>query len=146
MKKLDNDLLNEFRSPGPCEWCLAPCPIREPHHLVRRGMGGGSQMDVRINLMGLCSTCHYRHHYSNVPTRDEILDYVAMREGMTPEELQDRLYLLQRCDDAAEIASDGDSTARHRYQRHPLCRDEPPAGHARGEPRMAADENGWNQL
>jgi hypothetical protein len=30
----------------------------DPHHISKRGMGGGSTLDARWNLLGLCRECH----------------------------------------------------------------------------------------
>ena len=37
---IDEALLDEFRTPGPCEWYGKPCQAREPHHLFARSLGG----------------------------------------------------------------------------------------------------------
>lgn len=56
MTRTDEELLDEFRK-GNCELCGCSGPS-DPHHLFERGMGGGNRLDIRINLMSLCRTCH----------------------------------------------------------------------------------------
>lgn len=82
--RITNDrLLQEFRAPGHCEWCWEPCPEgRHPHHILARGMGGGGQLDVAFNLIGLCWLCHRRYHDGNMPpeARERMLGIAAKRE------------------------------------------------------------------
>jgi hypothetical protein len=40
-----------------CEWC-GDHDTLECHHIKARGIGGGSRLDVPLNLVMLCNTCH----------------------------------------------------------------------------------------
>lgn len=91
-KTHDNEaLLAEFRSKRCCEFCQRYLVYAaHPHHLWAKGMGCGSRMDVRFNLIALggpwdCN-CHGKVHQGKV-TRPQLLDVVGRREGMTPEEI-----------------------------------------------------------
>lgn len=87
-------ILAEFRGPGRCEYCRQLCH-REAHHLFRRGLGGGNRLDVRINLAGLCQTCHWMETAGHI-SRAAMLEIVAKREGIEPEELENRIYEMRR--------------------------------------------------
>jgi HNH endonuclease len=43
----------------PCEVCGARCI--DVHHIESRGMGGSSDKDHPVNLMGLCRECHVEY-------------------------------------------------------------------------------------
>jgi hypothetical protein len=52
-------VLEEFRRTERCELCGRPINGQaDPHHISKRGMGGGSALDARWNLLGLCRECH----------------------------------------------------------------------------------------
>lgn len=95
MKIVDELLLDQFRAAGHCELCGKWSPTRDPHHLARRGMGGGGRLDVRINIIALCWLCHLRVHDGVIP-RKEIIRLVAAREGISPEALVDEIHRLRR--------------------------------------------------
>lgn len=97
MKIKNEPLLASFRCPGLCEVCGRPCSVREPHHIFARGMGGGGQLDIPINLCAVgqafqCS-CHRRHHDGNLP-RSVFIEAVAVREGMPVCTIDDTLKRL----------------------------------------------------
>lgn len=76
-------LLKSMRESGLCEWCGVWCERREPHHIHARGMGGGSRLDIPINLVSLgtagdCS-CHAGAQRGN-PPKDILLAIAAERE------------------------------------------------------------------
>lgn len=60
------------------------------------------RLDVRINLVALCAAfsgganCHYSAHYSGKPSRAELLEVVALREGRTVESIVDEMNELRR--------------------------------------------------
>jgi hypothetical protein len=82
---IDEDLLDEFRGPGPCEWCGKSCLRREPHHIFARALGGGGRLDIRCNLVGLGSSifwecaCHQAAH-AGLISRLELLQVAGQRE------------------------------------------------------------------
>lgn len=101
MKIVNEILLAEFRTAGRCEWCGAWCRVREPSHLWGRGFGGGTRLDVRINLMGKGSTanfecgCHNAYHAGKIG-RNELLSVVAAREQCVPDDIEVVIWLLKR--------------------------------------------------
>lgn len=101
MNKPNNKILAEFRGPGICSWCQRWVSRREPHHLWRRGCGGGSQLDIRINLVALCATfcgglhCHALAHSGHI-LRCDLLAVVAAREGRLQGEIEAEIKELRR--------------------------------------------------
>ena len=92
----DADLLDEFRRKPRCEWCNARSRHGlDPHHVFARGMGGGGRLDVRINLVSLCRTCHGEVHGGRIMRRD-LLAIVAAREGMLQDDVEREIYRLRR--------------------------------------------------
>ncbi|MDY7989808.1 hypothetical protein UY286_05200 [Paenibacillus polymyxa] len=61
----------------------------EPHHIRTRGAGGE---DRRENLIHLCGWHHRLFHDGNLD-RNELIQIVAKREGVAPEEIADVLKL-----------------------------------------------------
>lgn len=100
MKIVNERLLDEFRTPGNCEWCGKKCRRREPSHL--RGKGQGAyRLDIRINLNALGSTidkqcdCHIRHHAGNEPTYYDLLTIIAQREGVLQDDIEEAVEFLR---------------------------------------------------
>ncbi len=93
MQVIDPKLLTLFRT-GPCGWCghWVAC---EPHHLFSRGMGGGSQLDIRINLLSLCRSCHDAFHLGHI-CRFDLLAVVAARERTTQDKIVEEIHRLRR--------------------------------------------------
>lgn len=93
-------LLDEFRGPGPCEYCGKMCRVREPHHLCSKGSGGWSRFDVRINLIALGSTpnfecqCHNKAQAFLIP-KEHILAIVATREKTTIAAIEEEINRLK---------------------------------------------------
>lgn len=106
----NQSLLGTFRTAGPCEVCGKWCRVREPHHLACRGTGGGSTLDIRINLIAVgatrfwCCPCHNLIGSGHI-TKEAVLEIVARREGLEPQTIVDRIHLLQRMDKDAEVPS-----------------------------------------
>lgn len=88
-----------FAEKGRCESCRRTVPT-DPHHLQRRGHGGGRLIDVSINLMALCRRCHDAEHAGLLTLDDEsvLLRDVARRERTTPEAILAVMALLNRLD------------------------------------------------
>lgn len=92
MIRKDPALLRRFRRP--CEMCGAPGGC--PHHMLSRGAGGGGRLDVPLNLVSLCNTCHRAVHDGKIP-RLEVAGLIARREGLASgEEVLERLWELRR--------------------------------------------------
>lgn len=80
-------LLDEMRATTPrCQWCGTKPPT-DMHHLYQRGLGGGSHLDIRINLLALCRVCHGDAH-AGVIDRDSLLAVVAAREGVMRQDIK----------------------------------------------------------
>lgn len=95
MQIIDEAVLDQFRGVGRCEICQRPQAVRDPHHVMGKGMGGSSQLDIRINLLAVCRWCHVRIHGGNIK-REEVLKIVARREQTTPDLIEKELYRLIR--------------------------------------------------
>lgn len=97
----DEALLDEFRTAGQCELCGKDAPRREPHHAFARGLGGGSRLDVRVNLVAVSAQgtfvchCHRLFHDGFIPRRC-VLAIIALREGMTIDAVEREVYRLRR--------------------------------------------------
>ncbi len=91
---IDPDLLLAFRLKGRCEHCARSGPT-DPHHLFGRGFGGGTRLDVRINLMALCSDCHRQYHDGHI-LRCTLIALVERRERLQPGTLEGLIYELRR--------------------------------------------------
>lgn len=101
MKHADEALLDEFRTRGRCEVCGVFCAMREPHHILPKGCGGGGRHDIRENLIAVGSTlmfecpCHRDIHDGRIK-REVLLEIVAKREGLTVDVIQGRLWRFRR--------------------------------------------------
>src|SRR5256885_4854704 len=97
----NEDLLAYFRSRPVCEWCLCP-PLPgtklDPHHAgVCRGLGGGSRLDVALNLMGVHRLCHQEIETMGERGRLQCLALIAAREGLEgPDDVMAALWRLLR--------------------------------------------------
>lgn len=65
-----------------CEYCGKPSNI-EPHHVFTVGSGGG---DIKENLIQLCTMHHIQAHGGEI-RKEELIEIIAKREGMTAEEV-----------------------------------------------------------
>ena len=98
-------LLASCRSKGRCALCGKYCNRREGHHVLCRGMGGGSRLDVKIHLVCVGSTrtrecdCHSR--IDTKEGRERCLRIVADREKCQVEDIEEALWVLIRLDGKA---------------------------------------------
>jgi hypothetical protein len=94
----DDAVLQAFRDAPACEWCKQPSRgyLEPNHYWVRKGMGGGSQLDHPWNLIAMCLICHQRFHAGHI-TRWCCLAIVAAREGVLQGEIEAELTRLRRC-------------------------------------------------
>lgn len=88
MKWEDPAALVPFRAKDRCEYCRVKITTGlDPNHIVQKGVGGGSRLDLKENLISLCRKCHRAYHDGNpkYPTHNEMRDQffaiVAKREG-----------------------------------------------------------------
>lgn len=97
MKITNGKLLAPMRLPGRCELCGRACGQREVHHVFCKGMGGGSCLDVPINLVSLGAfgncCCHSQFHGGHI-ARAEFLAVIASREGMDIDLIDETLKRL----------------------------------------------------
>jgi hypothetical protein len=120
MKIVNETILDEFRTPGRCEFCRQFCPVREPHHVLARGIGGGGRMDVPVNLLALGATrpfpaclCHGRIHNGRID-RAELLEVIAHRESLDQAEVLDILYRLRRAPKTCAVCAACQATGLNR--------------------------------
>jgi hypothetical protein len=90
----DEHLLEKFRRTLRCEWCGRRGYVN-PHHLWARGAGGGSRLDIRINLMAMCHVCHREVHDGKIK-RQDLLATVAIREGLHQDDISREINRLKR--------------------------------------------------
>lgn len=62
-----------------CEFCDKTGEKLDCHHIYARGMGGGSRLDIPINLIILCRTCHDKAQNGRI-SRRELWGIAAERE------------------------------------------------------------------
>jgi len=96
----DPALVREFRLMA-CELCGSRWDV-VGHHLLRKGMGGGSQIDHRWNMIALCKQHHDWIHSRGaggdvrVPTKAQLWQIVAEREKQPAEDLEAVMRCLWR--------------------------------------------------
>jgi len=113
----DEAMLKRFRGIGRCQLCNFPCAAREPHHLIRRGFGGGTRFDVAINLisLGVAFQCRCHRLISDEEIdREDVLTAVAMREETTLEAIEEAMRFIRglpkhpmRADFRGELSPEG---------------------------------------
>lgn len=91
---IDKKLLLAVRKTGRCQWCGRSGPT-DAAHVFTRGMGGGSRLDIRINLVALCRQCHDDHHRGERPIDCDLLALSAATEGLTTQEARGVIWLLR---------------------------------------------------
>lgn len=105
MKIINKDLLAEFRAKSHCEFCRRYSRSGlQPHHcIVARGMGAGSQIDHRWNIISLCSGCHDRHHGGYEPLTCDLTAIIAKREGCLQDELERAVFAIREAPKGTEF-------------------------------------------
>lgn len=95
-------LLTEFRRPGYCEWCERYCPNGlDPHHVPKRGAGGGNRIDSRLTLISLCRgfyrgewvSCHEEAERGTI-RKEKLEAKIAAREGCRTSDLRSAVKAL----------------------------------------------------
>lgn len=89
MTRKDAKLLKSLSGPGFCECgCGTWCQTRDPNHILQRGAGGGSRLDIRENIVSLRrEPCHNAYHDgrpsfpSHKEQRKRFCEVVAKRDG-----------------------------------------------------------------
>lgn len=100
--------LDRYRQAGNCELCGYRLGRREPHHVLKRGQGGGSRLDIPANLLGLCpffqgNDCH-RLRGDDPAYLPTFLSLIAARENFKDgQAVLDYLHLILRTPKGSEI-------------------------------------------
>lgn len=83
MQVFDDALLDVFRAKRRCELCGVGIEYvkAEPHHIASKGMGGGGQLDIAMNLLATHLGCHHAIHLGRVDRR-VVWFIVACREHL----------------------------------------------------------------
>lgn len=110
MTHTDKALLRSIRERGRCEFCGRACAC-DPHHITKRGMGGGGRLDISINLIGLCRGFDHRGVYVSchedaergVLARCDLLAVVAAREKTRQDCIDSVIRFLMRLDKHASV-------------------------------------------
>lgn len=98
MKIVDEKALALFRGPGRCELCGGWASERDAHHFwYKRGLGGGSRLDVVLNLVSLDRLCHNMAESGPAvqAIKQRLLEIVARREGRSEAEIVAELTALK---------------------------------------------------
>lgn len=100
MRIADEEVLNLFRTPGPCELCGRWCQRRQPHHTFQCcGIGGASRLDIAINLAALGGILDCDCHGSVQGIKkhnDRVKELIADREKRTVESIQEEIWEILR--------------------------------------------------
>lgn len=92
-------VLSKYRGSGNCEVCGKYCRNRAPHHVITKG-AGGHNVDVNLVALGLSPIfdcqCHVKIHDTGRPSRMDLIDLVAQREGLERHVVLERIYRLIR--------------------------------------------------
>ena len=124
MKIINETLLKIFRSPMAltCDWCGRVGPV-EACHRQARGIGGGSRLDIRINILSMgtafgCS-CHRKQHDGTLTVilgviltaeevSDRMLAIIARREHLSEVQVREEINRINRLDkDATRCPNHG---------------------------------------
>ena len=130
---------------GRCEVCGDPG--NAVHHVWAKGMGG-SPIDLPINLINLCNTCHYDHHCGKAPVRLMLIGLIECREGWKSNEIEEEIYRVRQLPQGSEYRPTRPFATYHRYRGRGdgVQRDPAPPRVGCGRPGVAFDEGGWFRL
>lgn len=97
MKIEDDAMLERFRLSPRCEHCGRPTPQGcDPHHLFKRGMGGGSRLDLAAFLIALPRIPCHADAESGAIKRNALLKIVGQREGVPWRQIEEVKDILLR--------------------------------------------------
>lgn len=75
----------------PCEICKSGLPYAprteravDVHHIISRGMGGSTRLDVIDNLIGVCRSCHLFCHGPYSEHWRQICQGIVAQRKLTP--------------------------------------------------------------
>lgn len=104
MRIISKGTLDLFRGRAQCEFCGERLRrASEAAHIFSRGAG---RLDITVNLCALggpwCCGCHHKSHQGGEPTREQLLELVGRREGVTPASIELAVYALRRAPKEAD--------------------------------------------
>lgn len=104
MRIVSPETLSLFRGLRRCEVCREPVQSTDPHHVIPKGMGAGSQMDIPENLLAVCRfPCHNRCQRYEVMQLEQF-EIVAKREGWeSGERLREFVWAVQRAPKGTDV-------------------------------------------
>ena len=105
MKLSCQKVLGSFNHSKRCEWCGKVLPLQR-HHYIARGMGGGRQLDVCINIVLLCAEHHAEAH--NGGMRRQIALVLAIRFETSVEAIDEAIYTILRLPKSDKIPRNRD--------------------------------------
>jgi hypothetical protein len=92
---VDEKLLDrDFRGRHTCGLC-GKTRTCEPEHWKCRGLGGGSRLDISINLLAVDRECHTKVHAGSI-SKEAVQKEIAGREGLTMSEIEDTVWHFLR--------------------------------------------------
>ena len=94
MEVIDEGTLDVFRKAGYCDVCGCYTCRLQPHHIVRKNMGGHGNIDVRVNILGVDVECHDRIHLGKI-SKERQLELVAQREGVSVDAIKEALRAIR---------------------------------------------------
>jgi len=97
VRVIDKTALQKARDAGRCDICGQQRAALDAHHILCRGAGGGSRLDIPQNLLALCHEPCHRFCQERLPRRVQ-LQIVIWRDGLdrTPEQLEEELWQILR--------------------------------------------------
>ena len=97
----NRDLMYYQQRRNQCEWCGKP-PfsgyLLEPHHVIRRGLGGGSQCDTLLNTIAVHRRCHQEIEALGADGNKRCWYIIERREGLAPGQAEEAVWRLLRRD------------------------------------------------
>lgn len=96
MKLLNDKAVKRAKQRLRCEHCDSSCPQgTDPCHVYSRGAG---QVDADFNLASLCRECHSGSHANISPSREELENCAAAREGIAAHDIKPCVDFIRRLD------------------------------------------------
>lgn len=96
MKIVNQKVQQRIKSAMRCEFPGCNRRPTDPCHISARGTSSHKQIDVPCNLLAGCRFCHDRQHQQFKPSRKEMQEIAAKREGMTQEQVEETIWKLQQ--------------------------------------------------
>jgi hypothetical protein len=140
MQLADEPVLDSFRKRCWCEWCRRDVHTgTDPAHVYSRGAG---RVDHPLNLVALCRRCHTASHLGQRPTRDDLLEIVSRREGVSRDAVVAFVHAVRRA--ARDLPPDPRDHDQAGDDELSLAEDA--AGRPGGAGGVETDPGGWAVL